>query len=192
MSFTPKNLHWSEITWSAWKMANISVGILDVNAMLFSDSVFGDGPTSESGAVARGFSHSPLATNEIFPASTGYCTRITGILRSLSQRIDCCYFYKEVIAKRFTQTTRVVTVVNLPLTVLVHKVYNTFISISLISILCSATCPSSVSLAFRSSVHVFWLNRGTNKPFFTAALGSRHKSLFQTSKMKAEAILVPA
>lgn len=32
MSFRPKNLHWNEITW----MANISVGILDVNAMLFS------------------------------------------------------------------------------------------------------------------------------------------------------------
>lgn len=144
----------------------------------------GDGATSESGAVAREFSHSPLAANEIFPASAGYFIWITGMLRSLSQRIDCCYFYKEVIAKCFTQTTRVVTVVNLPLAVLVHKVYDTFISISLISILCSDTCPRSVSLAFRSSVHVFWLNRGTNKPFFTAALGSRHKSLFQTSNLK--------
>ena len=45
-------------------MANISVRILDVNAMPF----FGDGATSESGAVAREFSHSSLAVNEIFPA----------------------------------------------------------------------------------------------------------------------------
>lgn len=105
MSFRPKNLHWSEITWSAWKLANISVGILDVNAMFF----FGDGATSESGAVTREFSHSPLAANEIFPASAGYwCGWSVEVCSSIASVKDAKHVSYTSATKQLKQSVHVI------------------------------------------------------------------------------------
>lgn len=107
MSFRPKNLHWSEITWSAWKLANISVGILGVNAMFF----FGDGATSESGAVTREFSHSPLAANEIFPASAGYwCGWSVEVCSSIASVKDTKHVSYTSATKQLKQSVHIILV----------------------------------------------------------------------------------